>query len=155
MDFQLNLTTESVTQICLKDAVTCATSDTILEVTLRLREQVTGAAMIISDDGVLEGISTERDALKLMASQGSFDQPISAVMTGNPTTIPSTASVAEAISKMSSGGYRRLPVVDSDGKPIGLVKTSLLVHYLVEHFPEVIYNLPPDPHHVTQEREGA
>jgi hypothetical protein len=29
------------------------------------------------------------------------------------------------------------------------------MHYLAEHFPSVIYNLPPEPHHSTQEREGA
>lgn len=155
MDFQLNLTTESVTQICLTNAVTCAATATVREVIELLRSHNTGAAMICSEDGLLEGIFTERDALKLMASQTSFDEPISAVMTANPATIAAEASVADAISQMYSGGYRRLPVVNDEGKPIGLVKTSLLVHYLVEHFPEVIYNLPPDPHHVTQEREGA
>lgn len=155
MDFELNLNTESVTQICLTDAVTCSASATILEVVKQLQQQQTGAAMICGEDGLLQGIFTERDALKLMAGQISFDQPITTVMTENPATIAAEASVGDAISQMYNGGYRRLPVVDDAGKPIGLVKTSLLVHYLVEHFPEVIYNLPPDPHHVTQEREGA
>ena len=155
MDFELNLTTEPVTQICLTDAVTCPTSATIQEVIKRLQEAKTGAAMICSEDGQLKGIFTERDALKLMAREASMDQPITSAMSENPTTIASNASVGDAIAKMYNGGYRRLPVINDDGAPVGLVKTSLLVHYLVEHFPEAVYNLPPDPHHVTQEREEA
>jgi hypothetical protein len=56
---------------------------------------------------------------------------------------------------MSFGGYRRLPIVDDKGRPTGLLKVPGILHYLVEHFPNVVYNLPPTPHHSTQEREGA
>lgn len=154
MDFQLNLREESVTQGCLADPVCCSPDTSIQEVIAKLQEQNTGAALIC-EDGLLRGIFTERDALKLMAKGHAFDGPISAVMTANPATLSASASIADAISQMYSGGYRRLPIIDDDGKPVGLVKTSLLVRFLVEHFPEVVYNLPPDPHHVTQEREGA
>ena len=30
-----------------------------------------------------------------------------------------------------------------------------IVRYLVDHFPETVYNLPPDPKSVPREREGA
>jgi hypothetical protein len=30
-----------------------------------------------------------------------------------------------------------------------------IVNYLVEHYPAAVYNLPPDPAAVPQEREGA
>lgn len=76
-------------------------------------------------------------------------------MVRQPVTVRKGASVAEAIHKMSAGGYRRLPVVDNDNKPIGVLNVSGILHYFVEHFPSVIYNLPPDPHHAMQEREGA
>jgi hypothetical protein len=29
------------------------------------------------------------------------------------------------------------------------------VHYLAEHFPSTVYNLPPDPQSVPEEPEGA
>jgi hypothetical protein len=38
---------------------------------------------------------------------------------------------------------------------VGLLKVRGIVHYLVEHFPKTIYNLPPEPSMVTQQREGA
>ena len=37
----------------------------------------------------------------------------------------------------------------------GVLKVSGILHYLVEHFPKVVYTLPPEPHHKTAAREGA
>ena len=56
---------------------------------------------------------------------------------------------------MAEGGYRRLPIVDELGRPTGIVKVEGIMHYLVEHFPTVIHNLPPKPHHSYQQRKGA
>ncbi len=155
MDFQLNLRTEPVTEGCLSEPVCCGLATPIRDVLSQLAEQSTGAALICDDDGLLKGIFTERDALQLFATDASLDGPISSVMTAEPATIAAMTPIGDAISRMYQGGYRRLPVIDEAGKPVGLVKTALLVRYLVDHFPDAVYNLPPDPHHATQEREGA
>ena len=41
------------------------------------------------------------------------------------------------------------------GVPLGVLSVKRIVHYLVEHFPATIYNLPPDPDLVPREPEGA
>jgi len=56
---------------------------------------------------------------------------------------------------MEEGGYRHLPVVDVTGKPLGVLSVKRIVHYLAEHFPATVYNLPPDPSSVPQSAEGA
>ena len=76
-------------------------------------------------------------------------------MARNPVTLHKDDTVGKAIALMSAGGFRRLPLVDEDGKVTGLVKVSGILHYLVEHFPKVVYTLPPAPHHKTTTREGA
>jgi branched-chain amino acid transport system substrate-binding protein len=48
-----------------------------------------------------------------------------------------------------------LPIVDELGRPTGILTVQGIMHYLVEHFPAAIYNLPPVPHHSFQQREGA
>ena len=63
--------------------------------------------------------------------------------------------IAAAVRKMEVGGYRHLPVVDGLGRPTGILSVKRIVHYLAEHFPATIYNLPPDPAVVPNEREGA
>ncbi len=56
---------------------------------------------------------------------------------------------------MQTRGYRHLPVIDGNGRPQGVLSVKQIVHYIVEHFPATVYNLPPDPNVVQQEREGA
>jgi 2-oxoglutarate ferredoxin oxidoreductase subunit beta len=73
------------------------------------------------------GIFTERDALRLMADGHDFEGPASAVMFKEPATLPAEAARGTAISRMHYGGFRRLPIVDADGKPIGLISLRLML----------------------------
>ena len=154
MDFHLNLSSETV-EHSFPSAPLCVSPETTVRDALRQMKQENKAAVLICRDEALIGIFTERDALKMMATAANFDVPITDVMTLNPISLSPRGSVGAAISKMAQGGYRRLPIVDDQGRPQGLVKVEGILHYLVEHFPSVIYNLPPEPHHATQAREGA
>jgi CBS domain-containing protein len=154
VDFQLNLQSEIVEQSFLFEPLCLAPEASVREALGRMSEG-NRAAVLVCRDGRLVGIFTERDALKMMARGASFDVPLSDVMTRNPVVLSRRDSVGSAIAKMSQGGYRRLPIVDEAGKPLGLLKIEGILHYLVEHFPSVVYNLPPEPHHSTQDREGA
>jgi CBS domain-containing protein len=119
-----------------------------------LRAQRTGA-VLICDGPKLVGILTERDALKLMARGTDLSAPVRDVMSSEPATIGCDATVGEAIRVMAEGGYRHLPIVDASGRPTGVVAVHGIVHYLVDHFPATVYNLPPNPKDATREREGA
>jgi CBS domain-containing protein len=99
-------------------------------------------------------VFTERDALRVMAQNIDLATPIEQMMTPRPVTVHAGEKIGVAVQKMATGGYRRLPIVDDAGRPVGLVNVSGIVHYLVEHFPKTIYNLPPVPHPVMQQREG-
>ena len=92
-----------------------------------------------------------------MASGADLSRPVSEKMTTNPATIDTEATVGEAIDRMSQGGYRHLPLMDSNepARPIGMIDVKGIVRYLVEHFPSTIYNLPPNPNQSPTEREGA
>ena len=90
-----------------------------------------------------------------MAAQSDLDIPIDEVMVRDPVTVSANDTVGKAISKMSFGGYRRLPIVDEMGRAVSILKVSGILRYLVEHFPDVVYTLPPEPHHHTKTREGA
>ena len=68
---------------------------------------------------------------------------------------PEPHALATAIAKMARGGFRQLPIVDDRKCKCKVMKVSGVLHYLVEQFPELVYNLPPEPHQRTQQREGA
>jgi CBS domain-containing protein len=154
VDFQLSLDSEGIGSAYPDQPLAATVNDSVGQVLQLLRAQRTGA-MLICDGEKLVGIFTERDALKLMARDADFSTPVSEVMSREPATIPATATVGQAIRVMSEGFYRHLPIVDDDGKPTGVVAVHGIVHYLVDHFPETVYNLPPDPNAAPKAREGA
>jgi CBS domain-containing protein len=167
VEFQLNLDAETVAQAYPREPNCVEPTATVREVLALMKEKKAGAVLVCDprQDGRLVGVFTERDALRLMASgfgggngdehAGGLDVPIERVMTASPTTLASTDTVGRAITMMSAGGYRRLPIADASGTPKGIVEAAGILHYLADHFPKVIFTLPPSPHHATQTREGA
>jgi len=164
VSFQLSLSTESVSAAYPDQPLFVTPASTVGEVIQLLRAQQTGSALVCeaeADGGQPLGIFTERDALKCMAavsagaSPGVMQQAVSTVMSTDLTTLQADTSMGEIIKKMSQGGFRHIPIVDADGKPTGIETVYGLVHYLVDHFPQTIYNLPPNPRSIPSEREGA
>jgi CBS domain-containing protein len=152
--FRLDLNSETVDQCYPTEPVCLTPADTAAEAVRRMREQHRGAVLVCQGEAVV-GIFTERDVLKMMVAQTSFNAPLSQHMTSDPVVLRASDSVGRAITMMARGGYRRLPVVDNRGQPTGIVSVKGILHYLVEHFPATIYNLPPKPHQTLHEREGA
>jgi CBS domain-containing protein len=154
VDFQLSLESEGVGSAYPDQPLAASADESVGNVMQLLRAQRNGA-VLICDGPKLVGIFTERDALKEMARTTDFSTPVREVMSSPPVSVASSATVGEAIRKMSEGGYRHLPIVDSDHKPTGVLAVNGIVHYLVDHFPETVYNLPPDSKSAQRAREGA
>jgi len=76
-------------------------------------------------------------------------------MTRNPVAVHPKEPIGLAVRRLEEGGYRHLPVVNEADELVGVLSVRRIVHYLVEHFPTTVYNLPPDPGVVQQDREGA
>ena len=70
-------------------------------------------AVLITDDGRLAGIFTERDMIDRVVAceREPKATPLAEVMTEDPATISPKATALEALRLMEDGGYRHLPVV--------------------------------------------
>ena len=93
------------------------TSDTpAIDAAQRMKESRVGCVLVI-DNGKLVGIFTERDVLNKLSGKRAFapTTPVRELMSPNPETLRETDSVATALSKMSLGRYRHIPVVKADG----------------------------------------
>lgn len=120
-----------------------------------MRDHGRGCVLVCEGDRLC-GILTERDVLtRILASGGNLDAPIASYMTRDPVTIRRSDRIASVLRLMLDGGYRHLPIVNDRGVPLGVVSVKGLIHYLVEHFPAAVYNLPPSPGSTQQNREGA
>jgi CBS domain-containing protein len=148
------LTTSRVGQLAPKEVPVLRGEQTVAEAARQMRTHSHGSAMVCHN-GKLTGIFTERDLMKLLAEGKSLDLPVSEVMTSRPKTVSVDDVLMTVIELMDEGGYRRLPVVDSAGSPVGIVDVKSVVHFLVEHFPKAVYNQAPRALLRSKDREGA
>jgi signal-transduction protein with cAMP-binding, CBS, and nucleotidyltransferase domain len=129
---------------------------TIGEAARVMRDHRTGC-VLIEEGGKLLGIFTERDILFKLVGTG-YDPAtvtVDGVMTRNPETLTPEDPIAFAMQQMSVGGFRHLPLVDTSGRPVGILSVKDIVDYLVEHFPREILNIPPEPGKHARRPEGA
>lgn len=151
----LSLSTDPVTQAYPDGPLVVSADATVGDVVQLMRAQKGSCVLICGDDGKLEGIFTERDALRWMCDAGVPAMSIRDAMTADPARLESNTSVGVAIETMAEGGYRHLPIVDANGVPTGVAAVRGIVHFLVDHFPETIYTLPPEPGKKPSERDGG
>ena len=64
-------------------------------------------------------------------------------MTENPEYLSPEDPLAYALNKMHIGGFRHVPIVDDDLKPIGLISISDIITTIADYFSREIINLPP------------
>lgn len=95
---------------------------TVLEASRRMTDLRVGSIMIV-EDGRLHGIFTERDALVRVIASGRDPSrtKLSEVMTRDPQTISPDRPLGHAMHLMYDGGFRHVPVVDGDGRPLGMI----------------------------------
>ncbi len=129
-------------------------SDSIAVAAAEMRQQSHGSILVWAD-GQLVGIFTERDLLKVLASGRSLETPLSEVMTANPQTVTTEDTLFDATKTMDDGGYRRLPVLNPEGEPVGFVDVKSVSHFLVEHFSSAVHTQAAHSQLIAKEREGA
>ena len=132
---------------------TLSPDDTVTEAIGAMRQSRHGSA-VVCKDGALVGIFTERDLLRVIR-ENRVDSLVSDVMTVNPQTVTTSDPLITATRLMDQGGYRRLPVLDDDGHPVGVLDVKAIMHRIVEHFPEAVYNQAAHAQLIARHREGA
>jgi CBS domain-containing protein len=88
----------------------------------QMRDRRAGAVLVVGrEDGRLVGIFTGRDAVCRVLAQrrDPSTTSLAAVMTRNPVTISPGRTATEALSLMSAGGFRHVPLVKK-GRVLGV-----------------------------------
>jgi CBS domain-containing protein len=125
--------------ICLRET---ATVHEAVQTMLARRQ----AGVLITDgEGRLAGIFTERDVLTRVVGKDldARKTPLAAVMTRKPDALSVNDRVAWAVHSMSVAGYRTVPLVDAERRPLGVVTVTDVIRWLANLFPEAVLNLPP------------
>ncbi len=118
-------------------------SATVRDAIRIMREHRIGCVLVV-DVGVLVGIITERDLL-LKLDGTELDRPIDALMTPDPEALTPEDPIVWALNKMSVGGFRHVPLVDAERRPVGIVSVKDIIDYIVDFFASDVLTVPPDP----------
>ncbi len=88
-----------------------------------------GAMLLVDKKGRLTGILTDADLRRSIVSGGAavLSRPVSEFMTANPKRVQLGQLASEAMAIFNQYRIDELPVVDHDGKPVGVIDVQDLI----------------------------
>lgn len=155
MALAFDLQHEQVKHLDLGRFTTVTSGTSVKDVVEKMRAEGHNCALVAKSDKLV-GIFTDRDVLlKVVTSPKIWSQAIDTVMTKSPLSVSGDTKAEAAISQMNDQGIRNMPVVDNDGKIMGDLTHYTMIKFFADQFPEALYNLPPRPNQVSEDRVGG
>jgi CBS domain-containing protein len=126
--------------------VTVGPEEPLSTAALQMRQHDVGAVVVVEGQKPV-GMVTDRDlALALGAQDASPQGAVKSVMTTPVRTVPDGAGIFAATQCMRDAKVRRLPIVDEDGRLVGIVSLDDLMWLLGRE----VYNLADGIKHQTK-----
>ena len=116
----------NVSQIVKRNVATCHPDESLESTAGRMWEGDIGCLPVVSSDGTVIGMITDRDISMAAYTQGRLlrDIPVSVAMSKEVFCCAPTDSLIQAEETMRARRVRRLPVVDGDGQLQGIVSLN-------------------------------
>lgn len=116
--------------------------NTIVYQAIEVMAQKNIGGLLITENGKLVGIFTERDYARKLILKGksSKDTTIGELMTKNPFTVTSDSSIEECMTLMSNRRIRHLPVVENEAL-VGVISIGDVVRFIIEEQKSIIAHL--------------
>ena len=124
-----------VRQVMATDVATVSPDCTMDCVKELLRTKRISGMPIVSDGELVGMMSLEKVIRSL--ENGEMDHRVRDVMTGNVESVFEGDTVITAVSKFARFGYGRFPVVDSDGKLVGILTKGDILRGLLKQMDEL------------------
>jgi CBS domain-containing protein len=147
--------------VARREPVTVPPGTSLAECVRAIQRTGTGDSVFVTaaDDRLL-GVLTERDVFGRLVGEDvaqsvDLSQPVETLMTTEPRTLRLEQTVADAMALMKTGRFRNVPLVDDEGRLVGVVRQVDILRFLAESFPEELLNLPPRPHQRMEQPEGG
>ena len=111
------------------DVATIEQTATLAVAVRTLCDRKIGALVVSGDGRAIEGIISERDIVRAMASGGggALDASVGSVMSTDVVTCAAGDGVDQLMSLMTARRIRHLPVVDDQGRLTGIISIGDVV----------------------------
>ena len=118
---------------CRRPASTIRPEETLLRAAERMAGERVGT-LVVTDDGRPVGMVTDRDvALGVVADGlGADVTRVARLAAAPPVTAPEHLPLGEASARMRGHGVRRMPVVDAQGRVVGVLAADDLVRLVAQ-----------------------
>ena len=94
----------------------------LVEAAQRMASSDIGDVLVVDSGGVLRGIVTDRDIAIRVVAEGQDPRRVQVGEVKSPAvSVASNATVEEAMGVMRQHDIRRIPVVETTGRPIGVI----------------------------------
>ena len=115
-----------VEQLMNQPAVTCHAGDTLHTAARLMWDNDCGALPVVGDDARVLGVITDRDACMAAYTQGLPLQaiPVARAMSRQVFACRPDQPLEDAEKLMAEKQVRRLPVLDGDGRPLGVLSLN-------------------------------
>lgn len=108
--------------------ITIAPDASVRDLVVLLKEHNLGAVVVSSDGTGIDGIISERDIVRSLATDAAvLSAAVSDVMTTGVRTCHLNDSVESLMSTMTDHRIRHLPIVDDEGKLSGIISIGDVV----------------------------
>ena len=155
MKMERSLRQVEVLALELQAPLVLDSATSVADVIRAMRDRDLGYALITSRERLV-GIFTERDVFQSVLDRAeTLSQAVAGLMTPEPVCIAENDPVWQAVMRMHEGGYRQLPVLDSQGRVVACVRHKDIAQYMANHFADHVLNLPPDPEQHARVPEGG
>src|SRR5215469_15115590 len=113
----------SLTAICARHVNTVPLQATVASAVQLMIDHNAGAVAVVDDKGIVAGMFTERDVLEKFALSGHDPKTtlVRDLMSPMVEMATEETTPAEALRVMLERHYRHMPVVDDDGKVLGIL----------------------------------
>ena len=112
-----------------KPVITCHVNDSVNEVAQRMMDGGVGSLVVVNDEGKLTSVITDRDiCMAALTHQRTLDEIlVNQAMAKSVVSARPDSTINEVSELMATHRVRRIPIVDADGNPIGVVALDDLV----------------------------
>ncbi|HEX5104372.1 MAG TPA: CBS domain-containing protein [Pirellulaceae bacterium] len=129
----------SAGRICIREVDTADVTESVQSAADRMNARNVGTLVVLNPERQPLGIVTDRDLTVRVLARGKdpLATTVGDVMTLFPRTVYEETSIEDAISLMRVGPFRRVPVVDREGKLVGLLSIDDVLELLAEEFRDI------------------
>lgn len=118
--------------------VTCSANDSVRDVASKLKANGIGAMPVVSANGELIGMISERDLVAEFSKHGAelVNLKVEDVLTKSVIFMGPNAELSDAMETMNKYGFRHIPIL-STGKLVGVVSIRDLLALALPHEGEI------------------